>query len=538
MKIAVFSGSFDPPHIGHIAVANYIIQEQLANEIWFTPTPHNPLKEAHLLSATQARMEMAALAIAPFPHIKLCDIETTLPQPSYTINTLRALRQQYPQHKFYLVIGADNWVNFHLWREAQNLLAEFSILIYPRKGYPIHVSANYPQAKAIQAPEIDISSTEIRTAINNGKEIRQWLSATVHDYIIKNNLYTACNNGETCSDFPCKNIKQTVLQLPEQIQLANLPSRIDKMHHLSKVLGKNICIKRDDQTGSEMSGNKIRKLEFVFKDVINKGCDTVITCGGLQSNHARSTAAAAVQLGLSPVLVLKHTGEIPVPDGNFFINKLLGATFHYISEDDYRQGRGAIMEEIKNKLAEQGRKAYIIPEGASDGLGCFGYYKCFQEILHQEKQLGINFDTIVTAVGSGGTYGGLFIANKIANAGKQIIGFNVCDTAPEFQQRIAGEIREMLNIAKAEVNFSAEEINIIDGYVGIGYAQSRPEELSFIAETARGNGVILDPVYTGKAMFGLYNEIKQGRLNGAKNILFIHTGGLMGLFPKRDQFVF
>jgi D-cysteine desulfhydrase len=482
-------------------------------------------------------MAMAALAVAPFPHIKLCDIETTLPQPSYTINTLRTLREQYPQHQFLLVIGADNWNNFHLWREAQNITTEFCVLVYPRKGYPVHIAADYPQVKAIQAPEIDISSTTIREALIQGKKISQWLPQTVHEYIIKNNLYKN-TQGSATSDFPCLHKPQRLLQLPPQLQLANTPTRIDKMQNLSQELGKNIYIKRDDQTGSEVSGNKIRKLEFIFKDVLDKGCDTVITCGGIQSNHARATTATAASLGLSSVLVLKIADDVPAPDGNYFFNKLFGAEFHYISEDDYQQRRNTIMEELKSKLEQQGRNPYVIPEGASNGLGCFGYYNCFHEIAAQEKQLGINFDTIVTAIGSGGTYGGLFMANKITNSAKRIVGFNVSATALEFQQRIVGELQEMLRVGKSLLDFSPDEIDIIDGYVGIGYAQSRAEELNLIAHIARTNGVILDPVYTGKAMYGLEQEIKKGNFSQAKNILFLHTGGVPGLFPKREQFVF
>ena len=326
------------------------------------------------------------------------------------------------------------------------------------------------------------------------------------------------------------------MHLPPHLSLANTPTRIEQLPRLSAELGVNMYVKRDDQTGSEISGNKIRKLEFVLKDAIDKGCDMVITCGGLQSNHARSTAAAAVRLGLSPVLLLKTSGALPVPDGNYLINQLLGAEFRYISEEEYRNRRGEIMEEIKNEMAAKGRKAYIIPEGASDGLGCFGYYNCFHEIAAQEKQLGLTFDTIVTAVGSGGTYGGLFIANKLTGAGKRIAGFNVCDTAAEFQERITAELHEMLALGRTQIAFTPGEIDIIDGYVGIGYAQSRKEELDFIAKIARTEGLILDPVYTGKAMYGLYHEIRKDTFRESQHILFIHTGGLPGLFPKREQF--
>jgi D-cysteine desulfhydrase len=388
----------------------------------------------------------------------------------------------------------------------------------------------------MQAPEIDISSTEIRMAVGGGKEISRWLPESIYAYILNNNLYKSAHQDGDSPAFPCLHKSHRQLQAPPRLSLANIPTRIEKMPVLSAELEKNIYLKRDDFTGSEVSGNKIRKLEFVFKDVLDKGCDTVITCGGIQSNHARATTATAVRFGISPVLVLKTSGEVPVPDGNYFINKLLGAEFHYISEENYRLHRNSIMEELKEKLSRQGRKVYIIPEGASNELGYFGYYNCFHEIVEQEKQLGLCFDTIVTAIGSGGTYGGLFMANKMTNSGKRIAGFNVCETAGEFQQRIAGELQKMLDTGKASLDFSPEEIDIIDGYVGIGYAQSRPEELAFIAETARTNGTIFDPVYTGKAMYGLYHEIKKGNFSPAENILFIHTGGLPGLFPKREQF--
>lgn len=328
------------------------------------------------------------------------------------------------------------------------------------------------------------------------------------------------------------------MKTPPRLYLANLPTRIEKMRNLSEELGINIYIKRDDQTGSELSGNKIRKLEFVLNDAIAQECDTLITCGGIQSNHARATTAAAVALGRSAVLVLKTAGKPPYPDGNYFINKLLGAEFHYISEDDYRERRNEIMEELKHKLAQKGRKAYIIPEGASNGLGYFGYYSCFHEIIRQEKESGLAFDTIVVPVGSGGTHGGLFLANKINNAGKRIVGFNVCDTAELFRERIAETINETLLIGGGHASFVKEEIDIIDGYVGDGYAISRKEELDFIAKTARADGVIFDPVYTGKTMYGLYHEIKKGSFKNSRNILFIHTGGLMGLLPKREQFTF
>lgn len=324
----------------------------------------------------------------------------------------------------------------------------------------------------------------------------------------------------------------------KKLELANLPTKIEKLENLSKELGVNIYIKRDDQTGSEISGNKIRKLEYSLKEALDLGCDTLITCGGIQSNHARATAAAGIKLGLSSVLVLR-SDEKPELDGNYFIDKMIGADVRIISSEDYRERRQEIMEDIKNSLSKEGRKAYIIPEGASNGIGALGYYSAMEEILSQEKEMGISFDTTVVAVGSGGTYAGLYLGNKVFDGKKNVVGFNVCDTAEYFKNRVVeilDESKKYLGDTGAEIK--TEDMNIIDGYVGIGYALSRTVELDFLHYLAKTDGLILDPVYTGKAMYGLYNEIRRGTFKDAKNILFIHTGGLFGLFPKKNQFEF
>jgi len=327
-----------------------------------------------------------------------------------------------------------------------------------------------------------------------------------------------------------------MFKLPERIQLANLPTKIEKLERLTKEAGgPQIFIKRDDQTGTEVSGNKIRKLEYVIKEALDQNCDYLITCGGIQSNHARATAAAAAKLGLGAYLVLAGS-ENEAIDGNYFLDKLLGADIEFISREDYSESRMEIMEGIKYKLIKQGHKPYIIPEGASDGIGTFGYYTAMEEILEQEKQLGVHFDAIVLAVGSGGTYSGMFLANKILNNNSVIYGINVGGDAAYFQDRIMGILKDSFRYIDYEASFSKDEIRIIDGYVGVGYALSRPEELEFIHKLARLEGVVLDPVYTGKAMYGLVNEIKKGSMSQYKNILFVHTGGIFGVFPKSDLF--
>lgn len=328
-----------------------------------------------------------------------------------------------------------------------------------------------------------------------------------------------------------------LVRLPESIRLANLPTKIEKLEKLSQSLNTQIYIKRDDQTGTEISGNKVRKLEFAVKEALDQGCDYLITCGGIQSNHARATAAVAAKLGIGSFLVLRSGGNEPL-EGNYFLDKLLGARIRLITRDEYREKRMAIMEEIRDVLAGEGHKGHIIPEGASNGIGTFGYFKAMDEILEQEKEMGIKFDAIVLAVGSGGTYSGLFYANRLKQNMAKVYGFNICDDAEHFKTEVSKILTDSFRYTQAEIPFTRDDILMVDGYVGEGYALCRPEELAFIHELARMEGVILDPVYTGKAMYGLVQEIKKGTFAAHKNILFIHTGGLYGLFPKRELFGF
>lgn len=326
------------------------------------------------------------------------------------------------------------------------------------------------------------------------------------------------------------------MKMPKKIELANLPTRIDRLDRISKELGVSLWIKRDDQTGSEISGNKVRKLEFAVKEAIDSGCDYLITCGGIQSNHARATAAVAAKLGMGSRLVLRGTDR-QVAEGNLFLDKMLGAAIRFITPEEYSSSRGDIMQEEADKLAREGHKAYILPEGASNGIGSFGYINAFNEILEQEKKMGIEFDAIAAAVGSGGTYSGLLYGNEINRNKKDILGFNIAGTAEGFKEIVMDLLDEIGDLTEVESKLKLEDIEIIDGYPGLGYAISRKEEIDFIRHFSMTEGIVLDPVYTGKAMYGLYSEIKNGNLKNYKNILFIHTGGLFGWTEEARSFI-
>ncbi|MGH4118217.1 D-cysteine desulfhydrase family protein [Clostridium sp.] len=329
-----------------------------------------------------------------------------------------------------------------------------------------------------------------------------------------------------------------MIKIPDKISLANLPTKIEKLDRFSKLIGgPDIYIKRDDYTGTEMSGNKIRKLEFAIKEALDMGCNYLITCGGIQSNHARATVAAAVKIGMKAGLILRGSEDTEV-DGNLFINKLLGADIRFVTPLDYKNKRMEIMEELKSEMELKGFKPYIIPEGASNGIGSFGYFNAMEEIMDQEKEMGIQFDGIFIAVGSGGTHAGLLLGSKILKSSSQIFGVNVCDDEEYFKNQIHEILIESCSYLDIDIPFEKDEINIIDGYVGRGYALSTPVELNFISEFAKLEGIILDPVYTGKGMYGLSQELGKNKFKDLKNILFIHTGGLFGLFPQKDLFDF
>jgi D-cysteine desulfhydrase len=323
------------------------------------------------------------------------------------------------------------------------------------------------------------------------------------------------------------------VQFPQRLDLSHSPTPVKRLSRLSEKLGVEVWIKRDDFTGVLTTGNKVRKLEFLAAEAKRAGADTLITCGGLQSNHARATASVAAGLGMRSHLILRGEGP-PIAEGNLLLDRILGAELTFVTPEAYQQ-REDVFARVEESLRQQGRRPFSIPEGGSNATGAWGYIRAVEEIRTQEKTLGLTFDAIVHAVGSGGTSAGFIAGKKLFGLGAQVYGVNVCDDRAYFTNKIVAIGQDLRREYRLD-EIKEEEVNIIDGFVGEGYAKNTPDELREIVALARLEGVLLDPVYTGKAFIGMCETLKQDRGAFGQRILFIHTGGLFGVFSKSEEF--
>jgi D-cysteine desulfhydrase len=311
------------------------------------------------------------------------------------------------------------------------------------------------------------------------------------------------------------------------------------MPRTSAALGVEILAKRDDLTGAELTGNKVRKLEFLLAEAQAQGADTVITCGGEQSNHCRATVLAAARLGLRSVAVLRtdDPARPPPATGNILLDRLAGARVRWISRADWRR-RDELMAEEARRVADEGGRPYVVPEGGSNALGSWGYVACAEELAADLAALPPRATTIVHACGSGGTSAGLAAGAHLldfAARGIRVASVNVCDDRAYFVDVIGRILRAMDDRWQLGVAPALATLDIVDGHVGAGYAKSRPEELATIRDVCRRDGVVLDPVYTGKAFHGIVTELARDRERFGERIVFVHTGGIFGLFPAAEQ---
>ena len=309
-----------------------------------------------------------------------------------------------------------------------------------------------------------------------------------------------------------------------RITLAQKPTPIDILNNFPHP--STIYVKRDDLTGLITSGNKVRKLEYALADAGQQKADTIITCGGTQSNHCRTTAACCRMLGLSPYLVLRGEPVKPL-DGNLLIDYLLGSEIRYITHKEYEKV-DELMESIARDLREKGRKPYVIPEGASNEIGLMGYAECMAEMKSFIEENKI--EAVYAPVGSGGTYAGLLLGKLLYNIKADLLGVIICDTIEYFMDKVSKISRKAIDRYNLKITLKQSDIKLIDGYIGKGYAIPYEAEIKTIEKVARW-GVILDVVYGGKTFVGMLNESKN-----YKKILFVHTGGIFSIFPYKGNF--
>ena len=333
-----------------------------------------------------------------------------------------------------------------------------------------------------------------------------------------------------------EDLQERIGRLP-RVNLVNLPTPLSKMPRLTKALkGPRLWVKREDCTGLAFGGNKERKAEFSMGDALSKKADVVITVGPIQSNHARATAAAAAKLGLRAVLVI--TGEKPSSyDGNLLLNRLLGAEIRFLEGASSKLERTRFMEEIGAELRKKGHFPYVIPAGASYPPGTAAYVNAMLELLAQAQKSNFEINYIVHAAGSGGTQAGLVLAKKALESKTSILGIcaepNVKKQLTEKTIEIAKGAAALLNL---KVTVKPEDITLNEDCVGKAYEVPPPEAVNAIKLVARTEGILLDPIYTGRAMAALINLIKQGNFEKDDNIVFMHTGGTPALFPYRREF--
>jgi len=320
----------------------------------------------------------------------------------------------------------------------------------------------------------------------------------------------------------------------KKIALAHLPTPLWHNPVLDELVGCEVWIKRDDMTSGAAAGNKIRKLEYLLGDAVERRATTVLTCGGIQSNHARATAIAARELGLRSVLILRTADGKPptTATGNVLLELMVGAELRFVTVEQYGR-RESVMNEVAHALDARGERAYVIPEGGSNGIGAQGYVDAMQEVREQlDRSDGFpsSFDAVAFACGSGGTAAGCVLGARAFGVAPQVHAFAVCDDVATFEAIIDRIISQALQIRPAPGAMADRFVH--DRWKGPAYGVPSEEQRQFILEVGRRTGLILDPVYSGKALFGL------SRLDPRpKRVLFIHTGGLPGLLAQAEAMV-
>jgi D-cysteine desulfhydrase len=338
-----------------------------------------------------------------------------------------------------------------------------------------------------------------------------------------------------------------------RLKLAHLPTPIHRWN-LPGIDPQEVevWIKRDDFTGSEMSGNKVRKLDFLLADAVLQGCDCIITVGGIQSNHCRATAAAARRVGLTPHLIIRSEDAHKDPGlvGNVMVDRLLGAELHLVIAEQFDSiGGWPLVCELKSRLEAQGKKPFACPSGGSDALGSWGYVEAAAELELQIQSMGLAFDTIYFTCGSGGTAAGLVLAamhsptfggrTSDLNSSCELVALGVDDCPKDYHAKI-GHIHSAMSAGSISQEHAENSAAMKIRIEQFDEAQ-QSEHFHTVVDVARATGVVLDPVYSGKGVAGMVGDLRKSlagnKLRGRpRRVLFIHTGGMLGIFSKENEF--
>ncbi|MCS7246756.1 MAG: D-cysteine desulfhydrase family protein [Anaerolineales bacterium] len=315
-----------------------------------------------------------------------------------------------------------------------------------------------------------------------------------------------------------------------RVKFANLPTPVERMTRLAPKIGlRELWVKRDDLSGLALGGNKTRKLEYLVAEALSHGARTLLTTGAPQSNHCRQTAAAAAKFGFDCVLVL--AGEPPTRySGNLLLDHLFGAEIVWCPKDQ----REATLQEVFQKLWREGRRPYRIPYGGSNALGVLAYAQAVGEVVEQ----GVCPEWIVFPSSSGGTQAGLLLGCKLYKLDARIVGISVDLPASELRERIFQLCCQASDTYSFSVSVRIEEIVVDDSYRGEGYGIPTQADIQAIQDFARYEGILLDPVYTGRAAAGLIDLVKRGTIPADASVLFWHTGGTPALFAEAYEKLF
>ncbi len=323
----------------------------------------------------------------------------------------------------------------------------------------------------------------------------------------------------------------TDLSLQPRSSIAHLPTPIHPLPRLStRLSGPKLWTKRDDQTGLAFGGNKVRKLEFLLGEALAQQADTLITTGAPQSNHARQTAAAAARAGLKCTLVLSGGPPADVT-GNILLDRLLGADIMWVGS----RSTGKVMDEVADELRARGQKPFVIPLGGSTATGALGYVNAMQEFARQCREMETRFDAIVFPSSSGGTQSGMLVGARMVGYDGRIIGISVDHTSDECRQTFALIANATAAKLGLPMSFSASDFDVRDDYLGAGYAVMGEPEREAIRLAAESEGLLVDPVYTGRGLAGLIDLIRKGEFGPRQNVLFWHTGGTPALFAYAQE---